>query len=262
MLGLAALGLAVACGGSSPSPAPPATPTPASALITDGPGDNPQAFLQAIPTSERDCVAQALGTENLLEVFGTVPLSSEDMAKFTGCLSEDTNRRMVLGVMMVELGISEQNIQCMSAGSGDVSISQTQTFSFQIFRAAFDCLSEGEAAEMFGAVEEGGGPSMAQFKCMFEVADDGTIAKLFAVGAGAGEDASLPPELRDIITTCGPIPGQGGESGPPDLTPEQENCVIEAIGETAFSQLFTGQRPPVLDEVHKIEACGVPTGPG
>ena len=139
---------------------------------------------------------------------------------------------------------------------------QAQTFATQMFRAAFNCLSEEEAAEMFGGVEEGGGPSMEQFKCLFESADDETIAKLFAMGAGAREGAPLPPELLDIITRCGPIPGLGEGSGPPELTPEQEDCVIEAIGETAFNELFTGQRPPTTEEIQKIEACGVPIGSG
>ncbi len=259
-----------------PTPTPTATPTPTPALITVGPGDNPQAFLQAIPASERDCLVQAFGTENLLEVIGTGPPSSDDMAKLTGCLSEETARRMMLGMLMMELGISEQGITCIGAELRDVSFldlygplpyeqeqtMEAQTFMSRVFRAAFNCLSEEEAAEMFGRVEEGGGPSMEQFKCLFGSADDETIAKLFAMGAGAREGAPLPPELLDIITRCGPIPGLGEGSGPPELTPEQKSCVIEAIGETAFSQLFTGQRPPTLEELQKIEACGVPIGPG
>ncbi len=185
---------------------------------------------------------------------------------------------MMLGTMMMELGISEQDITCMSAGLGDVSFldltgpggqgapgeQSPLTFGFQIFRAAFNCLSEEKAAEMFGGMEEGGGPGMEQFKCLFESADDETIAKLFAMGGGAREGAPLPPELLDIITRCGPIPvpGPGEGSGPPESTPEQQSCVIEAIGEMAFSQLFTGQRPPTQEELQMIEACGVPIGPG
>ncbi len=282
------LAFAVACGAPTPTPTPTATPTPTPtptatptptpALITSGLGDNPQTFLQAIPASERDCAMQAFGTENLLEFIGTGPPSSEDMAKFTGCLSEETARRMMLGTMMMQLGISEQDITCISVGLRDVSYldllgpvqqeepgeqsMQGQTFVYQIFRGAFDCLSEEEAAEMFGGMEEGGGPGMEQFKCLFESADDETIAKLFAIGGGTREGAPLPPELLEIITRCGPIAGPPEGSGPPELTPEQQTCVIEAIGETAFNQLFTGQRPPTPEELENIEACGVPIGPG
>ena len=269
------LAFAVACGAPTPAPTLTATPTPSltptetptqtPALITVGPGDNPQAFLQAIPASERDCVGKAFGTENLLDVIGAGPPSSENMANFTGCLSEETARRMTLGTMMMELGISEQDITCMSAGLGDGEQSmQGPAFGFQIFRAAFNCLSEEKAAEMFGGVEEGGGPSMEQFKCLFDSADDETIVKLFAMGGGARGGAPPPTELLDLITRCGPIPvpGPGEGSGPPELTPEQQNCVIEAMDETAFSQLFSGGRPPTLEEIQKVEACGVPIGPG
>ena len=233
-------------------------------------GDNPQAFLQAIPASERDCVVQAFGTENLLELIGTGPPSSEDMATFMGCLSEETARRMMLGMMMMELGISEQDITCMSAGLGDVSFldltgpgeqegtggqsTQGQTFAFRIFREAFNCLSEEQAAEMFGGMEEGGGPGMAQFKCLFESADDETIAKIFAMGAGPREGAPLPPELLDIITRCGPIPGPSEGSGPPELTPEQQSCVIEAIGETGVQ--------PALHRTEAARSGGAPEDRG
>ena len=48
---------------------------------------------------------------------------------------------------------------------------------------------------MFGGVEGEGGPGMEQFKCLFESADDETIAKLFAMGAGAREGAPLPSSI-------------------------------------------------------------------
>ena len=275
LLVIAAVALAVAaCTSSPPTP----TPTPAPPLITVGLEEDPQAFLQAIPASERDCIVQAFGTDNLLKIIGTGPPSSEDMVRLTSCLSEETARRMMLGMTMLELGVSEQDITCMSAGLRDVSflgligpgeqegpgepMLQSQTFVFQIFRAGFDCLSENEAAEMFGDVEEGGGPSMDHFKCLFENADDGTIAQLFMMGGGAIEGAPLPSELLDIITRCGSIPSPGEGSSPPDLTPQQESCVIEAIGGTAFNRLFTGQRGPTLEELQEIEACVVSAGPG
>jgi len=307
-------------------------PTPTPALITVNPEEDPEAFLQAIPASERDCMEQAFGAERLLDVVraeeepssedmaklagclseetarrimlgmmfqegiseqsmtcitseledlsfldiiaqrGGVELWPEDMAKLMGCLSEETARRMVLGIMFPE-GISEQSMTCISAELRDVSFldnirlapgelsgeerMQTLTFTTQLSRAAVNCLSEEEAAEFFGGIEEEGGPSLEQYKCLFESADDETIAKLFATGAAAEVGAPLPPELLDIITRCGPIPGLGET----ELTLE-ESCIIEAIGETAFSEIFTGQRPPTQEEIQKIEACVVSIGPG
>lgn len=266
LLSLVVVAIAVSC--ASP------TPTPTPALITVGPGDNPQAFLQAIPATERDCLSEAFGAEILLNVFGSRPPSPDDTAKLTGCLSEDTARRMMLGMLIMELDISEQGMACINAELRDVNFLalygqrpgeggiQGQTFTFSVFRAALNCLSEEEAAGMFGGIEEGDGPSMDQFKCLFESADDETVAELFAMGAGGGQGASPRPQLLDLIAKCGPIPDPGGGSGPPDLTPEQQTCVINAIGEAAFSQLFTQQRLPNSEELQKIETCVGPIGPG
>ncbi len=110
---------------------------------------------------------------------------------------------------------------------------------------------------MFGGIEVGGGPSLEQYKCLFESADDETLAKLWTMGPGTKVGVPLPPELLDIITRCGPIPGVGET----ELTPE-ERCIIEAIGETAFSEFLTGQRRPTQEEMQKMEACQVPAGPG
>lgn len=44
--------------------------------------------------------------------------------------------------------------------------------SFKIFREAFHCLPNEEAAEMFWALDVGGGTNMAQFKCMREITDN------------------------------------------------------------------------------------------
>ena len=79
---------------------------------------------------------------------------------------------------------------------------------------------------------------MDQFKCLFENADDETIAKQFAMGPDLGECNSPDPQLLDLTNRAGHIPGQDEGSGPPDLTLEQQNCIMEAIGETEFSELF------------------------
>ena len=62
------------------------------------------------------------------------------------------------------------------------------------------------------------------------------------------------------MEACEVPAGPGEENGPPELTPEQQSCIIEAIGETAFSELISEQRPPTLEEIQKIEACEVPIG--
>ncbi len=46
--------------------------------------------------------------------------------------------------------------------------------------------------------------------------------------------------------------GEGNE-----LTPEQEACLVEAIGERAVREAKTGQRPPISDEVDALIGCGI-----
>ena len=74
------------------------------------------------------------------------------------------------------------------------------------------------------------------------------------MGAGPREGAPLPPELLDIITRCGPIPGPSEGSGPPELTPEQQSCVIEAIGETGVQ--------PALHRTEAARSGGAPEDRG
>ena len=261
---------------ATPTPAPTATPTPVPDLITASPEEGPQAFLKALPASELDCLEQTFGDRNLLEVIGTQRPSSEDSAKLRGCISEETARRLMLGGIITDSGIGELSITCINTELKDVSFldnllpqgepsTQGQTFGFQLSRAMLTCLSEEEAArfEILGAAEDEGGPTVEQLKCLYESADDETLVQLFAMAAAAGSGVGdpPPPEILEIVNRCGlpwPSPGEGG--GPPELIQEQQTCVIEAIGETAFSELFTGQRPPTPEELQKIEACGVPLG--
>ena len=274
LIALALLAFAVACGDSTPTPTPTPTaspvPTPSPAPITANPEEDPTAFLQAIPAGERECMVQAFGTENLFEVIGAGPPSSEDRTKLMDCLSEETARRMMLGSMM-EGDIGEQGVACLSAELSDVSFlenlipssdqgMETSTFPFQLNRAMLNCLSDEEAAgwELLGG-QEVGGPSMTQIRCLYESADDDTIAELFSLLGGIAQGAPAPQEILAKCDLPLPMPGEGG--GPPQLTPEQEDCVIEAIGETAHNELFTGQRPPTMQEIQKIEECGVPVGP-
>jgi len=41
------------------------------------------------------------------------------------------------------------------------------------------------------------------------------------------------------------------------LTPEQEACLVEAIGERAVREAKTGQRPPTSDELDALVGCGI-----
>ena len=126
-----------------------------------------------------------------------------------GCLSEETARRMMLGPMM-EGDIGEQGVACLNNELSDVSFlenlipssdqgMETSTFPFQLNRAMLNCLSDEEAArfEMLGGQEDSG-PSMTQIRCLYESADDKTIAELFGMLGRIGQGSQAPGYRREV----------------------------------------------------------------
>ena len=60
------------------------------------------------------------------------------------------------------------------------------------------------------------------------------------------------PTPSSTVTPAGVVVRERGR-----LTPEQEACLAEAIGERAASEVSTGQRPPTSDEVDALVDCGI-----
>ena len=94
---------------------------------------------------------------------------------------------------------------------------------------------------------------------------------------GNGNDPSLVAlptggyafAFKRVNKTAGGAPsGEPNGEKPPfnpfeNLTNEQETCLKEAWGETAYEEITTFQRPPSEDEAQAIEACGLkPPPPG
>ncbi len=187
-----------------------------------------------------------------------------------GCISEQTARRVTLG-QILQSGISEKSVACVDSKLQGVSFLKyvgaadqqgLGAESIPILRAVVGCLSAEEFArsEMFSGGEPGG-PTSEQFKCLLTNASDETLVKLFSMSEGGG--MTMPPqEILDLITKCGLGSTPSGGDGPPQLTPEQQKCVVAAIGEAAFHEVMTGQRPPTQEDAQKFGACGVSLGSG
>ena len=65
-----------------------------------------------------------------------------------------------------------------------------------------------------------------------------------------------PPTSLNAFNGCvigAPVAVEEGKG----LTPEQEACLVEAIGELAVREAKTGQRPPTSDEVDALVGCGI-----
>ena len=66
--------------------------------------------------------------------------------------------------------------------------------------------------------------------------------------------ATLAPSPTSFPTATPELVAVGEGNG---LTPEQEACLVEAIGERAVREAKTGQRPPTSDEVDALIGCGI-----
>ncbi len=81
-----------------------------------------------------------------------------------------------------------------------------------------------------------------------------------AIGERAAREVSTgrPPSSDELDAFNGcviaaPVVVEEGKG----LTPEQEACLVEAIGERAVREAKTGQRPPTSDEVDALVGCGI-----
>ena len=82
-----------------------------------------------------------------------------------------------------------------------------------------------------------------------------------AIGERAAREVSTgqrPPSSDELDAFNGcvitvPVAVEEGKG----LTPEQEACLVKAIGERAVREAKTGQRPPTSDEVDALVGCGI-----
>ena len=84
-------------------------------LITIDPGEEPVAFLDAIPDAERDCLVQKVGADHIEDFLSSGHEMGEDGQEvIESCLSQDTIRSVMLGMMTRDAGdIGPQAIQCL-----------------------------------------------------------------------------------------------------------------------------------------------------
>ncbi len=305
VLGIAAIvlvmGAAACTGEAEPTPTPTATPTPTPTpmptptptpeplpvLITANPQMEPQAFLQAIPSSERECLVRAFGEQGLAAVMGQGIPSQEAVTGILGCISEDTARRAALGTILEQSGgvITEGSLACFATQvkgisfkdlMAELALRQSQfdpAMVIPVVRAGVNCLTEPEFAALTGMVGVDAGLTLSQVKCVFAGANDESLAKLFAVFTSQSGE-SPPFDVLMVLLKCGMAPGAGGTppptpgpapsggGSPAQLTALQLECVTASIGAVAVSELQTGMRLPTPEEAQKVGACGVRLGPG
>jgi hypothetical protein len=101
------------------------------------------------------------------------------------------------------------------------------------------------------------GPSPEQLQCVTSAIGVTALSEIIS-----GSRAPTAEEMQKL-QACGFSFGQeptGTPGGPPQLTQEQQRCLVAAIGEKAFAELMGSQRAPTLEEVAKIkQKTPVPT---
>ena len=100
------------------------------------------------------------------------------------------------------------------------------------------------------AVEEGKGLTPEQEACLVEAIGERAVRE---AKTGQRPPTSDEPDAFNGCVIAAPVAVEEGKG----LTPEQEACLVEAIGERAVREAKTGQRPPTSDEVDALVGCGI-----
>ncbi len=198
---------------------------------------------------------QAVGPEKL-EAF----IASEDPGDeiLLTCLGEETVRAMTLGQMAREAGgLSDETVNCLLDEAGSLDL-RSLVFGDEIgpefgvfMQATTLCLSDEELVRLMGFGPEDQGMTAEQLRCLLS-SDPEAIAML----------GQQRPEIAEVFNKCGiPLAFLGGPDVPPLYTPEEEACLIDAIGEPAMREVFGGQRSPTSEEKEAFAGCGVGGSP-
>ncbi len=240
--------LLAACGtGPTATFSPTSTPTPR--LITVNPEEDPAEFLAALPGSERDCLEQAVDPEQLEDVIANLDPENEILR---ACLGENTVREVTLGQMARGAGgLSEESVKCLLEETGSVDFRSLifgeeigPKFGSLITQAAALCFSDEELLRAFDFFDQK--LNAEQLRCFFS--SDLEVVATFG---------QTSPEVTELLNRCGLPSGLFGEPAmPPALSMEVEACLVEAIGEEAKQELFSG-RPPTPEEMEAFARCGV-----
>ena len=224
-------------------------------LIMVSPEEDPASFLQSIPEAERNCLVEHVGEDRIEDfIKGTSPGEEEIILQ---CVSEETVRRVMLGMLAMEAGgLADHEISCLTSTLADVRfldfIGQEGSLLEQVLLpyASARCLPY-EKLESIGIVGQDGQfvHTISQVRCVFEQGDDETLAQL----TGANESDAV----TQLLENCGVVLWGPGIDGSGEPTEGQPACLSEAIGPDALQELIDGQRTPTDAELEAMSACGI-----
>ena len=234
-----------ACGGEpTGTPSPTGSPTPR--LITANPEDDPAGFLSALPETERKCLEQAVGPENLEALIRE---NNPDVTILEACLGEETVRAVVLGQSARQAGgLGDGTVDCLFHETNSIDF-RRMSFGDGIgpghgtyAQATVLCLSDEELIRLYGAGLGDETLNVERIHCLM-LSDMGGVAT----------NGQPNPEIVALLDKCGTASDLIKER--PPLTAEQEACLIDAIGETATQEVYGLVRSPTPEEIEAFSVC-------
>ncbi len=250
VFGAALLAMFLTACGADPTVTASPTTTPTPRLITVNPEEDPAEFLRALPGSEQECLEQAVDPEQLEEFIANLDPENEI---WRACLGEKTVRAVTLGQLAREAGgLSDESVKCLLEETGSVDF-RSMIFGDEIgprlgsliTQAAALCFSDEELLRGFDFFDQN--LNAEQLRCFF-TSNLGDVATF-------GQPS---PEVTELLNECDLPSGLFGELAvPPPLSTEVETCLIDAIGEEALQEVFSGQRSPTSEEIEAFAGCNV-----
>jgi hypothetical protein len=142
-------------------------------------------------------------------------------------------------------------------GSGEAGQAPTA----EVINLAIKCGLGTGPGQGEGGEDEGSQPTAEQLGCFIEAVGEAAFNEIVSGQRAPTVEEAM--KIQECGLPMGPDSGKGGGGSEKGLQPtaEQLDCLIAAIGQTAFNEITSGQRAPTLEEVMKIQECGLPMGP-
>jgi len=201
-----------------------------------------------------------LGAENLEEFIAR---NNPREVILQECVGAETIRLVTLGQMAREAGgLNDGTVTCL--------LEETESLNFrklifqdevgpefgELIQSYALCLSDEELLQVMGFASGDRNLNAAQLRCILSANPRAVFGMI--------ERPS--PQFAELFDKCGiPLEVIGEPAVPPPLSAEEEACLIDAMGETAMREVYSGQRPPTPEELAAFNVCydrGLDSEPG
>jgi len=277
------MAVVIACGGAAEPTATPeptatavptatATPVPVAPISID-PIADPAGFLNALPSDEATCAADALGGRDrvlsMLEgELGDQRLTSSEADALNACLSDDTVRAVFIGQLEREAGtLSDATIVCIGEKVGGMAAASlfTEEPAADVIISTLQgifCLNDDERAAVseseyvYGFGELGG---IDAVECVVNGVGPTGLGELVGLASADEYDFAALGELFPLMIECGAI--DDSEFEELGVSAEQIGCVLSELGEDGLALFDPTAAEPDISELTSIlgvfGTCGI-----